>query len=249
MNNWRFTYQHKVLCLLVCTVAVGFLVALPQAVQAQDRGVLDPSVVVQLANDEYISGTAQVMRNMGDEKAVRWDLAKAGTPLLQHVYDPNRAALRVLYWVVPVYSDDDLVGLIGVNPYSGAYAWRLDNVPADYPFPSPPGLETLKTAVERTSRAQPWSKYDPERLVFVLVDKHNYWLLPPQDGSIDDSFLLPVDDVPCGTLEDLEPAPVPVESRVENAEPTPGLSSQPGIVRLAITPPVSETASVLSAQN
>ena len=135
---WRML-RVVVLC---CACLVLLAVASPSA-QAQELQTIAPSESVRLVDEEYIPGAAQALGRRGHEDlAAQWEQASAGQPLFQYqLVGSEVEGYEILprYILVPVEHGGDLIGLIGLEPYTGELGWRLDHVSPGAEWPERPG--------------------------------------------------------------------------------------------------------------
>lgn len=197
--NGSFLKRKRLLLWEACvsTILVSMLLSASLSVVSAEEGetLINPSEVMRLVNEQYIANSVQVMKDMGEtEVAILWEGAHSGSPLLQWGYNPATDTIVVLNWVVPVYNGDAVVGLIGIDPNTGAYSWRIDDLPAQYRFPSIPREDKLRAVVKGNADSTQWHLYDIGQVKLTLIGYANYWVIPTFDGKIDSFIVMPVDE-------------------------------------------------------
>ena len=143
--------------------------------------------VVTLVDEQYIPKSVQAMKSRRESESVNeWEDAKAGIPILQYWLNEGKHKIEPHFWIIPVKKDDNTVGFIGVDPYTGKFAWRTLDVDKSYKIQRPSN-STFENLVELQRFG---GGYDISKVKLVLIRDNNYWLIPLKDGDVNNSVLV-----------------------------------------------------------
>jgi len=191
-------FISRILAIAIALVVFGIIVNTGE-VCANDEGmpsIKSSSEVISLVNEQYITSSICALEDMGETNvAALWKGASAGEPILQWTLGESGDRIIPLNWVCPIQNGGTIVGLVGVDPYTGVYSWRIDKMPPQYMFPSIPGDDTLKGAVAQSIGEEEVSPFNYSDVKLVLVNHMNYWLIPTTGADMDCSAVVPVDDL------------------------------------------------------
>ena len=117
---------------LLCFAGLASLNIISITAQAQDSRTLPLLEASRLVNTEYIPNAVQALDRRGhSDSAALWERATAGQPLFQYqLAGSGTPGYEFIprHIVVPVEHDGGLVGLVGIDPYTGEFCWRLAHV-------------------------------------------------------------------------------------------------------------------------
>jgi PKD repeat protein len=180
MKNELKTHINT-LILITIVVSLSYIIVSPVSGTPADSGVLKiPSDVVEKVNQLELPDT--------------WENAKAGQPVLQHILSESGEKIIPNYWVVPIEKEGCTIGIIGIDPYTGEYSWRLNDLPNMYKFPSPPLENVVKGKIMASSLNPNNYSIEDEKIKFVLIDLQNYWIIPKIKGEVTDNLLIPAEN-------------------------------------------------------
>jgi len=94
------------------------------------------------------------------------------------------------YWVIPINRGGHTIGIIGIDPYTGNYSWRLESLPETYNFPT---FHSKVNLQKLTISGYDLNNYLYNDTKFVLINSKNYWMIPSIDGVLDNSLLIPTE--------------------------------------------------------
>jgi hypothetical protein len=197
LSNWMF----RMLCpLLVCFL---LLVTVFETAHAQDGNIITLSKAELLVNTRYIPSATAALERRGDtELAALWHQAMAGQPFVQYELvslEGTGHDVFARYVLVPVEHGGKLLGLIGIDPYTGEFDWRMDRVSAAAELPAPPEQEQLSASVAQYSDSS--KTLYPEDVKLVYIEGENYWYIPTTDGDDAEYLLLPLGEDRFSTLD------------------------------------------------
>ncbi len=240
-------FQGMLKAILLCLIGLALLVITTSNVQAQDDTAIPLSEAAYRVNVEYIPSAAQALarRGRGDSAAL-WEQATAGQPLMQYqLTGSETTGYEVIprYVLVPVEREGEMVGLIGIDPQTGAFGWRLDHMSLAAELPSQPGLDQLATAIALSGTAS--TEIRPEDTKLIYAHGQTYWYLPSSGTGVQQSQFIPVGQESALGLDELglqagpdgyviEAYPLP-SSPVDRLESPPGTRNSRFATGLAAT--------------
>jgi len=170
--------------LLILVGVVLLLIIVPSTVLPQQIATVN--IVAERARDlsqtNYIPRFAKEIDELGHgDMASKWRSATPGSPILQHVFHETRRQITPLNWVVPVIYGGETIGLIGIDPSSGEYLWRIDSLPEGFQLPD------IQTAQRSIAHLAPTINLQNVSFVFVRIGEKNHWLILPSGVTLEDT--------------------------------------------------------------
>ena len=236
--------QRMLMAMLLCLICIMLLTVIASNVQAQDNTAIPLSEAAHLVNMEYIPSAARALARRGHgDSAALWERATAGQPLLQYQLAGSEATgyeIVPRYVLVPVEHDGQMVGLIGIDPQTGEFGWRLDHVS---PAAELPDHDQIATAIAHSGTSSTGIR--PEEPKLIYAHGQNYWYLPSSGMGVQQAQFVPVGQESALRLDEMgvrsgpvgfviETAPLP-SSPVERLESPPGASNSGFATGLAAT--------------
>ncbi len=178
----------------ICLASLCLFVAWCADAEAQDDATLPFAEAQRLVNEEYIPAARTAFLRQGNTALVTlWEQGAAGQPFLQYELirsDQGMDLVSPRYIHVPVESDSGLIGLVGIDPYTGQFRWRMGHLSPEAMLPVPPGPEQLPILI--TGAGYTSKDYDLHDIKLLYAGFRNYWYVPSGTGNTAEGLVVPV---------------------------------------------------------
>lgn len=162
----------RIWCLVaVLLVVVSMFAGVASGASSSTEQIKTPSEIVN------------AVKQMDIHIPTAWSNSEPGQPFLLHKIVDGE--IVPFFWVVPFEKNGETIGLIGLDPYTGEFWWRVEgNANLDKP-----SGQILKSSLAAQNYDSTDFSIDKMKLVYIGPQKGCFWVIPKKNAPISEHIM------------------------------------------------------------